>query len=112
MSRLDVARIRADFPLLQQTENDRPLVYVDNAATTQKPKQVLAAIDEYYRTSNANVHRGAYTLAVRATDGEGILQEELSSPGRVDERHRQPQCAQRRWIGRAHRRGAASTARR
>ena len=68
MSRLDVARIRADFPLLQQLENDRPLVYVDNAATTQKPKQVLAAIDEYYRTSNANVHRGAYTLAVRATD--------------------------------------------
>ena len=68
MSRLDVARIRADFPLLQQTENDRPLVYVDNAATTQKPKQVLAAIDAYYRTSNANVHRGAYTLAVRATD--------------------------------------------
>ena len=68
MSRLDVARIRADFPLLQQTENDRPLVYVDNAATTQKPKQVLAAIEEYYRTANANVHRGAYTLAVRATD--------------------------------------------
>ena len=68
MSRLDLARIRADFPLLGQPENGRPLTYIDNAATTQKPQQVLAAIDEYYRTSNANVHRGAYTLAVRATD--------------------------------------------
>ena len=65
---LDVARIRPHFPLLAQTENGRPLVYIDNAATTQKPAAVLAAIDEYYRASNANVHRGAYTLAVRATD--------------------------------------------
>jgi cysteine desulfurase/selenocysteine lyase len=65
---LDVARLRADFPLLAQPENGRPLVYVDNAATTQKPTAVLDAIEEYYRTSNANVHRGAYTLAVRATD--------------------------------------------
>ena len=68
MTMLDVARIRADFPLLAQSENGRPLVYVDNAATTQKPAAVLAAIDAYYRTANANVHRGAYTLAVRATD--------------------------------------------
>ena len=68
MSRLDLERIRADFPLLGQAENGRPLVYVDNAATTQKPQQVLDAIGAYYRTSNANVHRGAYTLAVRATD--------------------------------------------
>lgn len=65
---LDLARIRADFPLLRQAENGRPLVYVDNAATTQKPESVLAALDEYYRTSNANVHRGAYTLAVKATE--------------------------------------------
>ena len=68
MSRLDLQGIRADFPLLGQAENGRPMVYVDNAATTQKPQQVLEAIAEYYRTSNANVHRGAYTLAVRATD--------------------------------------------
>lgn len=65
---LDQSRIRPDFPLLQQTENGRPLVYIDNAATTQKPEQVLAALEDYYRTSNANVHRGAYTLAVKATD--------------------------------------------
>ena len=65
---LDTARIRADFPILEQQENGHRLVYLDNAATTQKPRQVLAAVLEYYRTSNANVHRGAYSLAVRATE--------------------------------------------
>jgi cysteine desulfurase/selenocysteine lyase len=65
---LDLARIRADFPLLEQPENGRRLVYLDNAATTQKPTRVLDAIQQYYRTANANVHRGAYALAVRATD--------------------------------------------
>ena len=65
---LDVARLRADFPLLAQRENGHPLVYLDNAATTQKPQAVLDAIAEYYRTTNANVHRGAYDLAIRATE--------------------------------------------
>src|SRR6266550_4026885 len=65
---LDVARLRADFPLLAQRENGHPLVYLDNAATTQKPQAVLDAITEYYRTTNANVHRGAYDLAIRATE--------------------------------------------
>src|SRR5438046_2895006 len=65
---LDVARFRADFPLLAQRENGHPLVYLDNAATTQKPQAVLDAIVEYYRTTNANVHRGAYDLAIRATE--------------------------------------------
>jgi len=65
---LDVARIRADFPLLERPEHGRRLVYLDNAATTQKPEPVLAAIADYYRTSNANVHRGAYALAIRATE--------------------------------------------
>src|SRR5213083_1570705 len=65
---LDVARIRADFPLLGQPENGRRLVYLDNAATTQKPQAVLDAVAEYYRTTNANVHRGAYDLAIRATE--------------------------------------------
>ena len=65
---LDVARLRADFPLLAQQENGHPLVYLDNAATTQKPQAVLDAITEYYRTTNANVHRGAYDLAIRATE--------------------------------------------
>ena len=65
---LDVARIRADFPLLARLENGRRLVYLDNAATTQKPQAVLDAILDYYRTTNANVHRGAYGLAIRATE--------------------------------------------
>jgi cysteine desulfurase/selenocysteine lyase len=65
---LDTARIRPDFPILAQPENGHRLVYLDNAATTQKPRQVLDAIVRYYSTSNANVHRGAYTLAVAATD--------------------------------------------
>src|SRR5581483_9315664 len=65
---LDVIRLRADFPLLGETRNGRRLVYLDNAATTQKPQRVLDAILNYYRTTNANVHRGAYDLAVRATE--------------------------------------------
>ena len=65
---LDVARIRTDFPLLQRSENGRRLVYLDNAATAQKPQAVLDAIAQYYRTTNANVHRGAYGLAIRATE--------------------------------------------
>lgn len=65
---LDTARFRADFPLLRRQEDGRRLVYLDNAATTQKPEAVLNAILDYYRTINANVHRGAYRLAVRATE--------------------------------------------
>ena len=65
---LDTARIRAQFPLLRRQENGHRLVYLDNAATTQKPEAVLAAILDYYRTTNANVHRGAYDLAIRATE--------------------------------------------
>ncbi len=65
---LDAARLRADFPLLQRREQGHRLVYLDNAATTQKPEAVLTAIVDYYRTTNANVHRGAYGLAIRATE--------------------------------------------
>ena len=65
---LDVARLRADFPILAREENGHPLVYLDNAATTQKPEAVLQAVGDYYRATNANVHRGAYGLAIRATE--------------------------------------------
>lgn len=63
----DVAAVRADFPILDQTINGQPLVYLDNAATTQKPNAVIDAISDYYRNDNANVHRGVHTLSDRAT---------------------------------------------
>ena len=59
--------IREDFPILFQEVNDEPLVYLDNAATTQKPTVVIEAIKKYYEQDNANVHRGVHTLAERAT---------------------------------------------
>jgi cysteine desulfurase / selenocysteine lyase len=65
---LDVGAIRADFPLLQRTVNGRPLVYLDSAATSQKPQPVLDAVDDYYRLHNANVHRGVHTIGNEATD--------------------------------------------
>lgn len=64
---IDVEKIRKDFPILDQIVNDEPLVYLDNAATTQKPKAVLEAVNRYYQEDNANVHRGVHTLAERAT---------------------------------------------
>ena len=66
-SHFDLAAIRAQFPALQQQVNDQPLIYLDNAATTQKPLAVLQAMDEYYRRDNANVHRAAHALSGRAT---------------------------------------------
>lgn len=65
---LDAARIREDFPILREEVHGKPIVYLDNAASTQKPRQVLDAIDAYYRRDNANVHRGLHELASRATD--------------------------------------------
>ncbi len=62
-----VAPLRAQFPALQQTINDRPLVYLDNAATTHKPQMVLDAMQAFYCRDNANVHRAAHTLSARAT---------------------------------------------
>lgn len=65
---LDFAQIRAQFPILNQTENGHPLVYLDGGATSQKPLAVIEAIDRYYREQNANVHRGVYGLSERATE--------------------------------------------
>lgn len=63
----DFSTIRKDFPILFQEVNDEPLVYLDNAATTQKPTQILDVLRHYYEHDNANVHRGVHTLAERAT---------------------------------------------
>jgi cysteine desulfurase/selenocysteine lyase len=65
---LDVPAIKADFPILQRQINGKPLIYLDSANTSQKPSQVIDAMADYYRTHNANVHRGSYRLAVEATD--------------------------------------------
>ena len=65
---LDIDKVRKDFPILDTTISGYPLVYLDNAATTQKPLAVLKAMDEYYTTINSNVHRGVHTLSQQATD--------------------------------------------
>ena len=65
---LDVNAIRADFPILQRRVHGRPLVYLDNAATTQKPRAVIDRLVRYYEEENANIHRGVHTLSVEATD--------------------------------------------
>ena len=64
---LDVSKIRAEFPILHQEVNGKPLVYFDNAATTQKPQRVIKALTDYYSGYNANIHRGIHTLAEKAT---------------------------------------------
>ena len=64
----DVAAIRADFPILSRQVHGKPLVYLDNAATSQKPQAVIDAIVDYYSRYNANIHRGVHTLSQEATD--------------------------------------------
>jgi cysteine desulfurase/selenocysteine lyase len=64
----NVERVREDFPILRQRINGKPLVYLDNAATSQKPRAVIDAITRYYETENANIHRGVHQLSQRATD--------------------------------------------
>jgi cysteine desulfurase/selenocysteine lyase len=64
---IDIQKVRADFPILEETVNGKPLVYFDNAATTQKPLPVLEALANYYGHYNANIHRGIHFLAEKAT---------------------------------------------
>jgi cysteine desulfurase / selenocysteine lyase len=67
-SGFDIEKVRSDFPVLHQLVHGKPLVYLDNAATTQKPLAVIDAIDHYYRHDNSNIHRGVHALSERATD--------------------------------------------
>lgn len=82
----DVEAVRQDFPILHQQVNGHPLVYLDNAATTQKPRAVIDAISDYYLYDNSNVHRGAHALAERATakfeGARETVAEFLNAPGR------------------------------
>jgi len=73
----DVARVRADFPLLRREVRGRPLAYLDNAATTQKPQAVLDALVEYYTSINANVHRGVHLLSELATEAQESAREHV-----------------------------------
>lgn len=73
----DIDYIRSQFPILDQQVHGRPLVYLDNAATAQKPKAVVDAISHYYYTDNANVHRGVHTLSQRATDAMEAVREQV-----------------------------------
>lgn len=74
---LDINAIRADFPILNETVNGKPLVYFDNAATSQKPQVVIDAISKYYNTINANIHRGVHTLSQLATDAYEISRQSI-----------------------------------
>src|SRR5215207_7881337 len=67
-SKFDPESARADFPILSTVVHGKPLVYLDNGATTQKPRQVIDAISRYYETQNANIHRGVYHLSQLATE--------------------------------------------
>ncbi|MHA8081648.1 cysteine desulfurase [Aquirufa regiilacus] len=73
----DIEQIRKDFPILDQQVNGAPLVYFDNAATTQKPQVVIDALNKYYTLDNANIHRGLHTLAERATTGYELTRTKL-----------------------------------
>src|SRR5215813_7331067 len=68
VNEFDVEKIRRDFPILQQSVHGKPLVYLDNAATTQKPLAVIEALEHYYRHDNSNIHRGVHALSERATE--------------------------------------------
>lgn len=75
----NVSVVKKDFPLLSREENGEPLIYLDSAATSQKPQKVLDVVDSYYREINANVHRGAYRLAEQATTAMEDAREKVSS---------------------------------
>jgi cysteine desulfurase/selenocysteine lyase len=77
--KLNIDQIRADFPVLHQLVNKAPLVYFDNAATTQKPKAVMDALTAYYEQDNANIHRGIHTLAERATTAYELTRKKLAA---------------------------------
>ncbi len=65
---LNVEKVRADFPILQRSVHGKPLVYLDTAASAQRPLAVIEAVDGFYRNHNANIHRGVHTLSQEATD--------------------------------------------
>ena len=91
----DVKKVRDDFPILHQKVTGKPLVYLDNAATSQKPQAVIDAIAHYYERDNANIHRGVHSLSERATEEYEAAREHGAS---ISERRRHARdhlCARR-----------------
>lgn len=84
---LDIEKIRKDFPLLQVKVYGKPLVYLDNSATTQKPEVVLKAMDDYYRTYNSNVHRGVHFLSQKATDAYELVRKKVAEYINAEHEH-------------------------
>lgn len=79
LTHYDIQNIRADFPLLKTTVNGKPLIYLDNGATTQKPKLVIDAIQQYYTLQNSNIHRGVHQLSQLATDAYEVTRHKLKN---------------------------------
>ena len=76
---MNIKAIREQFPILHQEINGHPLVYLDSAATSQKPRSVIDAVNRYYELDNANVHRGVHTLGSRATDAYEGAREKVAA---------------------------------
>src|SRR4029453_18660173 len=76
-AKLDAKTLRADFPIFEQEIHGKPLAFLDSAASSQKPRQMLDAMNQFYETSYANVHRGVYVLAERATEGLELAREKV-----------------------------------
>ena len=94
---LDPHVLRGDFPILRREVNGKPLVYFDNAASSQKPRQVIEAMTEYYFNHHANVHRGAHTLSVEATEMyEGVRRKVARFLGAADPASYSPATPRRR----------------
>src|SRR5690554_962333 len=83
----DIQKIRADFPILSRKVNGHPLVYLDNAATSQTPRQVVDTIADYYYRYNANIHRGVHTLSQEATDAYEAARHKLQKHFNAKESH-------------------------
>ena len=86
-AKFDVTAVREDFPILNREVNGRPLVYLDNAATSQTPNQVVDAIVDYYHNYNANIHRGVHTLSQEATDAYEAAREKIREHLNIAKRH-------------------------
>ncbi len=94
-SALDIERIKRDFPILAERIHGHKLVYLDNAATSQKPRAVIDAIVHYYEHINANIHRGVHTLSVRATEAHDEARETVRCFIQAARRRRNHLCPRR-----------------